>query len=62
MSGFEKSTRVTSSVSLHRELYKQVRELADAEDRTISSMIATLVKLGIRAREESRASKVRVGA
>lgn len=51
---FEKKTRVTASVSLHREVYKQVLTIAEAEDRTISSMIATLVKIGLRAREEGK--------
>lgn len=48
----KKRTRVTSSVSMHKNLDAQVQALAEAENRSKSNMIAQLVKEGIQHRKE----------
>jgi len=53
-----KRTRVTSSVSMHWELYKQVQDLAIEDGRTVSNMIAVLVKVGLEAKKNKKAEVV----
>jgi len=46
-----RATRVTASVSIHRQIYSRVQAMARDESRTISNMISVLVKEGINARD-----------
>jgi hypothetical protein len=40
----KKETRLTSCVSMHRQVHEKVHRLAEDENRSVSRMIAILVK------------------